>query len=157
MCCTLPLVPLNEVLNAWEIIKTTWETEDVGMNNILNFIENTWIFRNHGPIYSPTIWNHHMDLTRTNNAAEGFHSKLNRCINKPVVSFYEVVFSIKSIQMDCNAEILRLLAGGRTKTKKKKYVAQNIRISLLWDHYRVGRICLFDLMFGLRNAIKIQI
>jgi hypothetical protein len=86
------------------------------------YIESTWICAENGPIYAPTVWNHCFDLNRTNNATEGFHSKLNRYVNKSVVGFYEVANCLKEILLDNSIELLRLLNGGRTKNRKKNHI-----------------------------------
>ena len=51
----------------------------------------------------------HFEFGRTNYAGEGFHSKLNRCINRSVVGLYKVVRGYKKIKLYCDTESLRLL------------------------------------------------
>jgi hypothetical protein len=50
MCYTLPLVPIGDLNDAWQIIKNIWSTQDNEINSLLSFVESNWICGTSGPI-----------------------------------------------------------------------------------------------------------
>ena len=83
------------------------------------------------------MWNHYDNLSpRTNNSAEGFHSKLNRMINKSKTNFYEILNHLKKIQLDNELEIRRILSGGAPRSRKKCYINSDETISRLKEMFK---------------------
>ncbi|KAG0440465.1 hypothetical protein DMUE_1729 [Dictyocoela muelleri] len=108
-------------------------------------------------LFSRTIYSHHDYLNiRTNNALEGFHSKLNRAINKSKPSFYEIIDKLKIIMICSEVEIMRILSGGKPKPKRKKYVESNNTIVRVIQNFNNGQITLVELMEYLKNSIKLE-
>ncbi|KAG0430304.1 hypothetical protein DMUE_5678 [Dictyocoela muelleri] len=77
LCSSLALIPLSEIDNAWVLISGLWPTEVPAAVALKQYMEHNWLFNNDNSLFSRNTWNH-FGLTRgrTNNAAEGFHSKL---------------------------------------------------------------------------------
>jgi hypothetical protein len=98
---------------------------------LLEYVDNNWLC-NLRPFFSRDVWSNHGILRgRTNNAAEGFHSKLSKLINKTSSCFSEVLNTLKDIQMSNEVELHRLIAGGVPKRRKKKYLDHEIKIERL--------------------------
>ena len=76
-----------------------------------NYLESTWI-SNTRALFKFSTWNHFNNLgPRTNNIAEGFHSKLNRIINRNEPKFYHVLESLIFIQFQMEVYYDRIQAG----------------------------------------------
>jgi hypothetical protein len=98
---------------------------------LLEYVDNNWLC-NLRPFFSRDVWSNHGILRgRTNNAAEGFHSKLSKLINKTSSCFSEVLNTLKDIQMSNEVELHRLIAVGVPKIRKKKYLDHEIKIERL--------------------------
>lgn len=105
----LALIPINKIDEAWFILKNSFNFFDKNVIDLLNYIETSWI-SNTRPLFDRSIWSHYGTLRgRTNNAAEGFHSKLNKINNKTNTSFSEVLSTLKEIQISSEIELKRLI------------------------------------------------
>ncbi|KAG0437380.1 hypothetical protein DMUE_3727 [Dictyocoela muelleri] len=88
---TLALIPLPLVDEGWRIIKTIMPIYVDKVVDLIIYVENTWLIPNNS-VFNRAVWTHYSNLsTRTNNALEGFHAKVNRSINKSRPAYYEVV------------------------------------------------------------------
>jgi hypothetical protein len=119
MISALALIPSEDIDNAWMIIRSRFTEYDSNVEFLLEYVDNNWLC-NLRPFFSRDVWSHHGILRgRTNNAAEGFHSKLSKLINKTNSCFSEVLNTLKEIQMSNEVELHRLIAGGVPKRRKK--------------------------------------
>ncbi|KAG0441780.1 hypothetical protein DMUE_0796 [Dictyocoela muelleri] len=123
LCSYLALIQTYDIEIAWESISILWPEDNMNALELKDYIYNTWLSNRNETLFSRQTWNHYGILRRrTNNSAEGFHSKLNKKINKYTASFWEIGTVIKSIQIQSEFELRRLLGGGRPKSRKKIYV-----------------------------------
>lgn len=158
LCSALPLIPLEKIDEAWDYILQCWTTDNPSVTALKRYIEENWLLRSDGSLFSRETWNHFGDLRgRTNNSAEGFHVKLNKKINKSTASFWEVGYILKQIQIHSNIELRRLVGGGRPKSRKRIYVQQNERIKRLWDLYENRALTTFELLEELKDSIKLVV
>jgi hypothetical protein len=140
MISALALITSEDIYNAWMIIRSKFTEYDSNFELLLEYVDNNWLC-NLRPFFSRDIWSHHSILRRrTNNAAEGFHSKLNKLINKTNLCFSEVLNILKEIQMSNEVELHRLLAGGVPKIRKKKYLDHEIKIERLYNLHNLRLI-----------------
>lgn len=122
------------------------------------YITDTWISFSDGSLFNRLIWNQFGVVRgRTNNVAEGFHSALNKKMNKTTTSFWEVANVLKKMHCYAEIELRRLVGGGKPKPRKNIYIKQDDKISQLWSLYDRRCISLVELMDGLKNAIKLEI
>jgi MULE transposase domain/FLYWCH zinc finger domain len=155
---TLPLLPLERVDWSWQYIKSLYPSENTAVLELISYVENTWLAPTGVTLFSRETWHQYGILRgRTNNAAEGFHSKLNRRINKPRVNFWEVSNIILSIQSYSEIEYQRIISGGAPKSRKKAYILQDQKIGRLWSLYQIGNIDLVTLIDQLKQSIKLDV
>ena len=96
MLSGIALVPVNDIDSAWNIIINYYNVKNEQVDHFFKFIEDNWL-NNNRPLYRREIWWHYGTLRRwTNNSAEGFHSKLNKLINKNNAGFLEVLHCLKN-------------------------------------------------------------
>jgi hypothetical protein len=85
--------------DAWTYIRSIYNFDYENVQSLIEYVEINWISDSR-PLFSREVWSHHGTLRgRTNNAAEGFHSKLNKLINKNNSSFLEILYTLKDIQI----------------------------------------------------------
>lgn len=155
---SLPLVPLVEVDTAWAYIQSCWPTNHEQTLELKEYIYRTWISVSDGSLFDRVVWNQFGVVRgRTNNVAEGFHSALNKKINKTATSFWEVGSLLKKIHSYADVELRRLVGGGTPKPRKRVYIRQDEKILLLWNLYDRRCISLIELMDGLKSAIKLEL
>ena len=66
------------------------------------------------------MWNHHnTEGARTNNHAEGWHTKINRVAGKPHLNIFEVIELFKREQASVEVKIAQLEAGCRAPPRKR--------------------------------------
>jgi hypothetical protein len=106
----LALIPSEDIDNAWMIIRSRFTEYDSNVELLLEYVDNNWLC-NLRSFFSRDVWSHHGILRgRTNNVAEGFHSKLSKLINKTNSCFSEVLNILKEIQMSNEVKLNRLIA-----------------------------------------------
>ncbi|KAG0440508.1 hypothetical protein DMUE_1691 [Dictyocoela muelleri] len=153
---TLANIPISFLDESWSFIKSIIPISDNRVFILINYIEETWILPRDS-LFSRTVWSHHDDLyIRTNNSLEGFHSKLNRAINKSQPSFYEIIDKLKIFMKCYEVEMIRILSGGIPKPKRRKYVESNNTIVRVIQNFNNGQITLHELMEYLKNAMKLN-
>ncbi|KAF9742980.1 hypothetical protein NGRA_3601, partial [Nosema granulosis] len=111
-CSSLALIPINKIDSAWADILEIWPMDNTDAVDLKNYIYDTWISASPTTLFGRITWNQYGIVRgRTNNAAEGFHNKLNSKINKTNPSFWEVVSVLKKIQIYSDIELRRIMAG----------------------------------------------
>ncbi|KAG0439313.1 hypothetical protein DMUE_2517, partial [Dictyocoela muelleri] len=86
----LPLVPFSHIDEGWNLLQRAMLQIDENVSLLKGYFESTWM-SNARPIFSVATWNHYNNPgPRTNNSAEGFHSKLSKLINKGRPNFNHV-------------------------------------------------------------------
>ncbi|KAG0441990.1 hypothetical protein DMUE_0631 [Dictyocoela muelleri] len=102
----LALVPVEEIERCWNYILQSRTVFTNECNQFFTYVHNNLITINR-PLFNPAIWiRFGVFRHRTNNAAEGFHSIINRSVNKSNPNFYEIVYKIIEIQEDNDIELL---------------------------------------------------
>ncbi|KAG0436796.1 hypothetical protein DMUE_4047, partial [Dictyocoela muelleri] len=121
-CSAVALIPINLFDSAWADILRIWPMNNTDVVNLKNYIYDTYISASLTILFGRNKWNQYEIVrSRTNNAAEGFHNKLNSKINKSNPSFWEVVSVIKKIQIYSGIELRRIMAGGGNSNQEKEF------------------------------------
>jgi hypothetical protein len=142
MIIAIALVPIDEIDNVWTYVRSIYNFDNENVQSLPKYVEINWISDSR-PLFSREVWSHYGTLCgRTNNVAEGFHSKLNKLINKNNSSFLEILYTLKDMQISNEVELNRLIAGGKPKRRKKVYVDQEGKIERLWCSYNSRLISL---------------
>ena len=73
---SLAIVPLDKILEAWDIVQLESLSMKVNVKPILKYFQNTWMINGHFP---PEEWNQYGSMDdRTNNFVESYNSKINK-------------------------------------------------------------------------------
>ena len=136
----LLLIPIKDIAKAYEIITT--ETPN-GCEAILEYFEFQWLTK-----IKPELWNHfiHSDH-RTNNRAEGFHSKINKLITKKNANIFHLINLLKSIELESILQLRRsnLDTSQISTTRNKKDIKKDLVIEMIKCEYSS---ILFDEFFS---------
>ena len=121
MLSGIALVPANDIDSAWDIIKNYYNVENGLVVRLIKYTEDNWL-NNNSSLYRREIRSHYGTLRRrTNNSAKGFHSKINKLINKNIAGFLEVLHYLKECLILSNIELKRLIDGGKI-SQEKEYI-----------------------------------
>ena len=84
------------------------------------------------------MWNvYSLDGPRTNNHAEGWHSKVRKLAGKAHPNIYEVVSLFKSEQAATEVPLMQVAAGGLPVRKRRKYRNHERRLVTIKEKYEV--------------------
>lgn len=154
----LALVPCDRIDEAWTHILSLCPNGPDAISDLIAYFTSTWLVPVLPSLFARQTWNHFNDLRgRTNNSAEGFHSRINSELKKQQANFWEIGQILKQVHVNMTLEMARLLAGGRTKKRKNIYIQQDQLIARLWRQFKSEQISLFELLDGLKNAIKLDV
>ena len=108
---SLPLSPVDRLDHVWnETINNAPNIPQAA--EFHDYVNRTWMAPD--ARYSPDIWNIYdrLDDSRTINALEGWHHKLNLYIGKAHPNLFELIRSLKKEELFQRSELGRLGAGG---------------------------------------------
>lgn len=79
LCASIPLLPKDIILDSWSYVQQ--ESAHLHLEKFLEYVKRSWIRQKYISLLSVYGMRH-----RTNNVLEGYHSKLNKLINKNTVT-----------------------------------------------------------------------
>jgi hypothetical protein len=87
-----------------------------------DYVVNTWIGDN--ARFNRDLWNQYerLEESRTINAFEGWHHKVNQYVGKPHPNLWEFLFRLKKEELFQRTELQRLEAGGAPNPRRLAYV-----------------------------------
>lgn len=91
LTAALPLLPEEEMEHGWEYVKA--ESQDLGMQKFINYIERFWLKKQIRKMLSVYGLRH-----RTNNAMEGWHSKINKRVTKGSITIPRLLNLLRQVQ-----------------------------------------------------------
>ena len=105
---------------------------DPSCKEIFDYFMRQWVNK-----VSPSTWNHFETTSdRTNNRAEGFHSKINKLFNKSNPNIYNLINFIKSIETESMIQLQRVENDPSQATKRRKiYIEKDFQIELIKHEY----------------------
>lgn len=157
MITSLALIPLDDIDEGWEIVKSSFLNPTWQVNQFLAYVEDVWLSRRRS-LFGREIWSQCGVLRgRTNNYAEGVHSAINASINRAHPNFYELLHILFRMQTLHSLEYLRLIDGGGNKPRKRNYIQQDLRIEEAYELFGRRLIDLRQLLKALSRAIKLNI
>ncbi len=152
---TIPLIPIDGINQAWTYIKSLYPSRETDIIAFFAYFESTWLENSHA-MFNRQIWSHFDNYAaRTNNAAEGFNSRLSRRLNKAHPSIYEVLNILTQIQVVNEQEVNGLILGNSPRRQKKIYRVSHQNILNSRESYLSGSLSLIGLLKAMRKAIKI--
>lgn len=140
LCAALPLLPPEKVFEGYEYIKNQAKTlNEEKLKPFLTYMEKTWL-KNETFIKEWCIYD---QRHRTNNFAEGWHSKLNRQINKNYVTILKLLSVLKT-DMAINKRQINNFQNGINSNKRRKIQSDrdsfilNAQLQLLHGEINIG-------------------
>ena len=86
---------------------------------ITDYFVNTWFEDG----YAMTIWNQAKpSTTRTNNGAEGYHSKISKWVSSSHPTIYKLIKALKIIDYEESIAYFKTKNGGKSKKFTKKHL-----------------------------------
>ena len=130
----LPLTPPDQIDLVWQNIMDDAPVIQEA-DQFHNYVTNTWIGDNSR--FSRNMWNHYdrLEESRTINALEGWHHKINSYIGKPHPNLWEFISFLKKEELFQRIELQRLEAGGRPNPRRLTYVRIDNRLANLKTQY----------------------
>lgn len=128
----LALLPQEYMSEGWDYIKT--ESEIAEIDSFTKYIEKFWIKKNLFKILNVFAQRH-----RTNNAIEGWHSKLNKMINKNTVTLLRLLNILKKFAAQAIAKQNQRSRRKRclTLVRNDEFIMQ-VQLELLNSDINVG-------------------
>jgi hypothetical protein len=111
---SLPLIPLHDFNAVWDRIMA--DAPQINEANAFrNYVDRTWMDQD-AMRYNRVIWNQYDRLqeSRTINALEGWHHKLNTYVGKAHPNIFELILFLKKEECYQRTELLRLEAAAQT-------------------------------------------
>lgn len=141
----LPFIPLEDVVDTFdELVEEIHED----VIDFAEYIERTYIrgTRARGrrravpPRFPPVVWNSYNlvmdDRQRTNNAVEGFHSKMNRVVGTFHANIWKFLEKLKDIQEETERNIVQRRGGHNISAPvNKTYTANQERVKRIVENY----------------------
>ena len=122
------------------------KSEDLAFHNRDQFLEyflDNWIEGN----YPLCMWNmYSLDGPRTNNNAEGWHSKIHKLAGKAHPNIYKAVELFKVEQTATEVSVMQLAAGGLPVRRRWKYRRHEKRLLTIKEKYETGDYTLSELV-----------
>ena len=137
----LNLQPLEKIEDRFNDIKVKGN-EDAKFVELCAYFEKNWI---RSTVFPPESWCMYMQQERTNNDAEGWHTKLN-VGHASKVNLFRLVEFLKE-ESDLIPLQAKLLCQNQVLRKQRKdTLSLHARLYALWDSYNVGTLKSFNLL-----------
>ena len=136
----LALVPMNNFLEAWDIILDEIPIPvSQKLMSFLQYFVDTWFNGKNGS--SPILWNlYGSPDARTNNNVEGFHSRINRNLQAHS-DIYTVISYFQTLDLEIVDLYLKAKIGlDKPKKQKKKDADKDFFLALIALEFQQGQI-----------------
>lgn len=123
----LPLLPKDDILDAWQYIKSEALTD---MNKFFSYFENLWIKEK--MVKCITVFG---QRHRTNNCVEGWNSKLNRAVNKNNVNILRLLNYLEKIDKETHIKIIKCNKGNVSNKRVRRDILKDDAIRHILMQY----------------------
>ncbi|CAF0992704.1 unnamed protein product [Brachionus calyciflorus] len=148
----LPLISVDFLHEAIEIIIAEMPIDDQKIIEFLNYFNSQWLIGK----YSPRLWNHHRsDKRRTNNDLEGFHSSLNNSNLKMHSRVDDMIDFLKTQDCCTRDTYLKINNNQLKKNFPKKEIDKNLKIELCHEEFDRKEIS-FEEYFSKLTTFKLS-
>ncbi|XP_054713761.1 uncharacterized protein LOC129223221 [Uloborus diversus] len=135
MCAALAYLPPHLVEDAWLFIMAD-APKNEKVDKFVDYFVTQWMVNAKVDIQ---VWNVNDQKHRTNNAVEGWHSKLNHIIGKHQPNVHLLIKCLKDEAIKVSHLIKRRKLGDFGCNRKRQYVELDERINnILGDFYETG-------------------
>lgn len=131
----LPLVPVHEVEDVWFNALEDIDDDRAAVTRFCDYVTETWV-------ETDRTESNHFDNTgaRTTNHVEGWHSKMNKICKRSHPNIYVLVQMLQKEQATNEAKMIQLSAGGKPRSKRRKYRNLDSQLQHLKDRFRAGQL-----------------
>ena len=139
-----------QITEALTILESSMPSTE--LDTFCHYFKNQWIQK-----FKPEIWNHFESSDhRTNNRSEGFHSKLNKLVNKSHPSIFQLINILKQIDSAAMIQLIRVDNDESTisTTRRKKDVEKDLTIELIKQEYQRNEIGFENFFKKIRNQVS---
>ena len=117
----------------------------------MEYFQDTWIEGK----YPVCMWNvYSLDGPRTNNNAEGWHSKIRKLAGKAHSNIYEAINLFKAEQAATEVSLMQLSAGGLPIRRRRRYRRHEKRLLTIKEKYEAGDYTLSELLKAFSNWVS---
>jgi len=135
----LPLVPVHLIEDVWFAALENIDDDSAEVTRFTDYVTETWVESDRRQ------WNHYdNEGPRTTNSVEGWHSRLNKLCKKPHPNIYAITDILKKEQATNEAKMIQMAAGGKPRSKKRKYRLLDSRIQELKNRLQNELINVLD-------------
>lgn len=142
LTAALALIPEHLLTEGWAYIKNECGSE-INMRKFISYIERFWINKR----YLHNVISVFDERFRTNNVLEGWHSKLNRLINKNTVTLMRLLNVL--VQIQTISEVNKKKNANIIKRRKSRIINDNV-IKRMQTQLTTGEISLGHALDKLR-------
>lgn len=135
MCSALAYMPLNTIEDGWILIMEG-VPDNEKLNQFIDYFVEQWM---DNPSLPTALWNVHNQRHRTNNAVEGWNSKLNRMIGRQQPNIQLFVKCLKDEAINVSHVIRSHDLGEVGVKRRKKYVQLDQRLDNIMKEYEMSR------------------
>lgn len=134
-CAALVHIPPQHIDDAWLTIMEDAPKDNVKLSEFLDYFVEQWL---ENRTITRNIWNVHEQRHRTNNAVEGWNSKLNTLVGRKAPNIFFLIEKLKTVTMEVSF-ILKSKELGVSGTKRRK-VFKNLdqRIKNILEEFKNG-------------------
>ena len=134
---TLPLLPLREMINHFEMLKYQFDASHDRMKDLYNYVALTWF---ESSVWKPRDICAYKRLVRTNNDAEGYHRRLNSRLGEkpPIYRLVEQLFKheAKIVNLTCRL----ITCKNVTMIRRRQTREKQSQLTDLWNKFDDGLI-----------------
>ena len=117
--------------------------------DLLDYYKKTWLDGD----FPMCMWNVHADETRTNNAIEGWHHRLNGRIARAHPNTHQLVATIKEEQAATDMTIRHADQGMAPPRRRRVYRELQARLDRLLDQYQQGGLTTDQYLDSLHHSL----
>lgn len=134
-CAALVHIPPQNIDDAWLIIMEDAPEDNVKLTEFLDYFVEQWL---ENLTITRSMWNVYEQRHRTNNAVEGWNSKLNALVGRKAPNIFFLIEKLKLITMEVSF-ILKSKELGESGTKRRKvFTKLDQRIKNILDDFKKG-------------------
>ncbi|KAL8591161.1 hypothetical protein ACOMHN_049943 [Nucella lapillus] len=159
----LPLVPLEELDNAWMIIhgEAPGDVQGIGerVEELCDYMVRTWV-GDERPLFARQIWSHFDTLgeetVKTNNHLESYHAAFAKNFRCAHPNIFVLVSALKRKQKETEIAINRLNAGHAPPPKKRATRENYLRMSRIRTQLQNGQRDILSYVDAMSFLVKLH-
>ncbi|KAL8599921.1 hypothetical protein ACOMHN_057698 [Nucella lapillus] len=157
LLAVMPIVPEDQLDEAWISIHAAAPCNKPGVGDLLNYMVHTWM--GDYPVFNRQLWNQYNNLgeesVRTNNHLESFHSSFRKAFRNPHPNIFVLISELKKRQKATEISVSQLNRGAAPPPKKKRNIGKEKTILRLKEQFDAGARPLMSYMKAMGITVKL--